>query len=137
MEEYFNSKKYIILLVVVCILFTIMTVKVFEYMPKPLNNQEAEEYSPQFINNKNDSEYNNEQDENTYAENSDDEEYNEEEDDDEDEDDDKDSSVEEKQQKSGHIDFMPKSSYQNLNDLEEIPAPKGTNEEKIQAYDTN
>lgn len=129
MEDYFNSKKYIILLVIVCLLFTIMTIKVFEYMPKRLETQATEEYTPKVSENDT-KQVDEENDDTTNTEDS-------VTDDDEDENtDDSDYDNNEtnynNNHKSGHIDFMS-SSYPDIKNLEEIAAPKGTFEERIEA----
>ena len=127
MEEYFNSKKYIILLVIVCLLFTIMITKIFDYLPKPIDNEELNSYSQSSYKNIdiNSQNYNQEtiQDEEATV----DEENEEEEEEEEEEEVDNTEEVDLKH-KSGHIDF-----YQNSNNFEEIPAPKGSAEEIIEA----
>lgn len=136
MDNFFNSKKYIILLIVVCLLFTIITVKVFDYMPKPVNNMEYNEYKTNFNNDNDDSMLN--QTKESYANNNDDDEEEIDEDVDENDEDeyDDDDTTDNVQNRSGHVDFMPQSSNQNTIDFIEIPAPKGSDEEKIKAYDT-
>ena len=136
MDEFFNSKKYIILLVIVCLLFTIITAKVFDYMPKPVNNQEYDGYIP-YGNLNNNSTFSDTQIEKSFSANLNNEEDESDEDSQEDEDEDDDTSVDDDMHRSGHIDFMPPSAYQNTNDFVEIPAPKGSNEDNIQAIDTN
>lgn len=133
MEDYFNSKKYIILLVIVCVLFTIMTVKVFEYMPKRLETQTTEEYTPKVS--INDSQQKDEEDDTQDDEDIDDGEDNTDDDSDDESADENDDAEDTNynNHKSGHIDFM-RSSYPDIKELDEIPAPKGTNEEKIEAH---
>lgn len=130
MEEYFNSKKYIILLVIICLLFTIMVAKIFDYMPKQINNQDYEGYTPVFSNGVSGSQFRGQfsdeqvreyyENENAEAEDEDDEEEA--------------NNTEEENtadnSRSGHIEYLPKS-YPDINNFEEIPAPKGTVEEEI------
>jgi len=116
-KDYFNSRKYIILLIIVCILFTIIILKAFDYMPKPIDNSEYNGYNQSILNNN----INNEQSE----ENTNDEDENLNSDDD-DNDDDNDEDNADEQDKSGHIDFIKETT-----EFEEIQAPKGTVEEEI------
>ncbi len=130
MEEYFNSKKYIILLVIICLLFTIMVAKIFDYMPKQINNQDYEGYTPVFNTGINGSQlrgqFSDEQIRESYE--------NEDTDDDDEENEDEDNNSEEENtaenERTGHIQYLPKS-YPDMNNFEEIPAPKGTVEEEI------
>ena len=124
----FNSQKYLILLILICLLFAILTIKAFEYMPKPADTYG--EYNTKYqvptgeqlksdnnmVNNEN-SELQ-EEDEDT--------------DEDEDEDSEEDNNT---NQKSGHIDYSQPST--SSNDFIEIPAPPGTVEEEINDVDTN
>ena len=135
MDNFFDSKKYIILLIIVCLLFTIMTVKFFDYIPKPLNNQELEEYQPYNQNSEQDEQINNVSE--SVEDFSDDDQDDEDEDEDENDENDENENAEGINEKSGHIDYMPQSSFNNNVDFVEIPAPNGTNEETIQVYDTN
>ena len=129
MQEYFNSKKYIILLLVVFILFTIMTLKVFEYAPKPSNEMEQEIYNPKDYS----SEYKEGSAKNAQTTMQDDESDNEESDNDDESNEDEAAKANyDKKHKKGHIDFMPKS-YPDINKFDEIPAPKGSSEEEINA----
>ena len=122
MDEYFNSKKYVILLIIVCLLFAMLILKSFDYLPKPDNIPPAqystEESSVNYTKdsdkennaNRDDSDDNNTSaDENDY-----DDDYH----------------------KSGHIDFE-KNAYPDKDNFEEFPAPKGINEETVQTYDIN
>jgi len=129
MQEYFNSKKYIILLLVVFILFTIMTIKVFEYAPKPENKMEQEIYNPQDYS----SEYKGNSTTNAQTALQDEESDNEESDnDDENNEDEAVKIIYDRKHKRGHIDFMPKS-YPDINKFDEITAPEGSSEEEIKA----
>ena len=126
MDNYFNSKKYIILLVVVCVLFAILIIKFFDYLPQP-DNIPPSGYSTQETSINDDNNAVNDPSDNEEADN-------EEEDEEEDTSDDDDNIDD--NHKTGHIDFERKS-YPDVNNFEEIPAPKGSNEEIIQTYDTN
>ena len=120
MEEYFNSKKYIILLVIICLLFTIMVAKIFDYMPKQINNQDYEGYTPVFNTGINGSQlrgqFSDEQIRESYEN--------------EDEDNNSEEENTAENERTGHIQYLPKS-YPDMNNFEEIPAPKGTVEEEI------
>ena len=124
----------IILLIIVCILFAILIIKFFDYLPEP-DNIPPTEYSTEKPSVDNTENSINESSNNTDAESEDEED---EEDDDEVENDDtsEDENIADDNHKSGHIDFE-KKSYPDINKLDEIPAPKGSNEEIIQTYDTN
>ena len=128
-SNYFNSKKYIILLVIVCSLFAILTAKVFDYMPQPVDNQEYNRYYPSSLKtelkNQNNEQIN---DEESLADEDADEDEDDEDDDDEDNIEDEQEDNYNQHQKSGHIDFMPKTT-----EFDEIPAPKGAVEEVINA----
>ncbi len=126
MDNYFNSKKYIILLVIVCILFAILIIKFFDYLPEPDN------IPPTGHSIRESSVINTDDAVNDSSDNEDAESENEE----EDEDDASEEDNIDENHKTGHIDFERKS-YPDINNLEEIPAPKGSNEEIIQTYDTN
>jgi len=104
----FNSKKYIILLVIICVLFFIFTLKIFEYMPSHVVEQADGDISQtQNIN----SPAHTEQQETAEEE---------------------DDSYDEQKHKKGHIDFMPKESdYDTEVELDEVPVPKGAKEDKI------
>lgn len=118
----FNSKKYIILVVIICILFAILTIKAFDYLPESDSNRA--DYSNRAGNHVVDVT------DREVAESADDVDDS---DDDNNEDDDSEQEDSEynEQHKSGHIDFMPKSYYENSIELDEIPAPKGTVEEEV------
>lgn len=127
MDNYFNSKKYIILLVVVCILFAILIIKIFDYLPKP-DNIPPSGYTTEKTSVNNTDDAVNESYDNEDADSD-------EEDEDDDDTSEDDDNIDDNH-KSGHIDFEQKS-YPDINNFEEIPAPKGSNEEIIQTYDTN
>ena len=114
----FNSKKYTILLFLVCMGFLILTIKAFEYLPTRLSNDNENMQQP--ASNTNIS--------TQIKANSDDENEN----DNEDENEDMDEEDPDKH-KSGHIDFMPKTD--NTDDAEmdfdEIQAPKGAINEDL------
>lgn len=129
-NNYFNSKKYMILLVLICLLFAILTMKAFEYMPKPAEtygdyNTQYRVPSGEQVQSDNNA-YNNE---NAVSEEE------EEDTDDEDEEDEDTEENTDKNQKSGHIDFSQPAT--SSNDFIEIPAPPGAVEEEINAVDTN
>ena len=136
-SNYFNSKKYIILLILICTLLAVLTAKVFDYIPQPPENNEYEGYYPhpareQLLRAPSDLTNNNNSTFDETASNDD-----EDDDDDDDEDDNTENNINDSQHKSGHIDYMPKSAYSNNDDFGEIPAPPGTVEEQINAIDTN
>ncbi len=127
--EDFNSKKYMILLALMCILLLIMTIKVFDYMPQPIKETELNPQNYEQVSNSEGQ---------TVSENVQNDEAAEEDDEDEGDDEEEDNSEDEtdssydNNHKHGHIDYMPSPSYKMM-DLEEIPAPKGTVEEEINA----
>ena len=137
-SNYFNSKKYIILLIVICALLAILTAKVFEYMPQEVNDG-LQGYNPQTyqknLSTPADEQFNS--DSNTIqSDSSENDAYdNEDEDEDEDEETDDNNTTDyinnDEQHKSGHIDFMPPAD--NKMDFEEIEAPEGTIEHIIYA----
>lgn len=108
----FGSKKYIVLLVLICIVFTIFIVKAFDYLPdksvdiyNPIVNSQPSNVNQLNYNNQNQTqEINQNQSENNY---------------------------DPERHKSGHIDFMPQQNRaeNNNNDFEEIQAPRGVNED--------
>lgn len=114
----FSSKKYMILLVTICIVFVIFIVKAFDYLPdksveanyQMINNQ------PQNINTiVNDNNVNDNKQEQAQE------------------------IYDPDRHKSGHIDFMPKPKKEEYsrNDYEEIKAPSGTYEEDIHVPNNN
>lgn len=121
----YDTKKYIIILISVCIIFIILTTTAFDKMSKTLPNMPNEEYNGYYPNSVNNTEYQNNAGQNVIA----DEKYNNNEEIDKNE---NINSENDERHKSGHIDFM--QDYSNKeNNLEEIPAPLGTNEESIQS----
>ena len=104
----FASKKYIILLVIICSVFALFIIKAFDYLP----DKSVETVNPmvntqqQYINQTNNNQINQTQPENDY---------------------------DQERHKSGHIDFMPKVDKESShsNDYEEIKAPRGTFEEDV------
>ena len=99
----FNSKKYMILLILICTLFTIFTIKIFDYMPKPeiivdnFNDEQVEGInSPAQGNNVVSNNKEEDEEEN-----------------------------EAKQHKKGHFDFMPKQVQDEEVEYDEIDAPPG------------
>ncbi len=122
MNKYdFNSKKYLILLVIVCSLFTIMTIKAFEYMPKRLSPSEIESMEESYNQNHAGAEVNN-TDDNADAEADEDEEEEEEEEEVQ-------HSKVDPRHKKGHIDFT--RGYDIEPEFDEIKAPKGAVNEEL------
>jgi len=125
-SNYFNSKKYIILLILICILFVIITIKAFDYMPKPAETYG--EYNTQYP-------VSSEQKLQTDNSNFDNSEVSTDDGSDEDtddEDEDEDNSSDNNEERTS---FSQKSSYSN--DFMEIPTPPGAVEEEISVVDTN
>ena len=104
----FNSKKYMILLVLICVLFAIFTIKIFDYMPKPVN--EADDYNEEQVVDVNSPA----QEDNIASKKNEDEEDSEE-------------------HKTGHFNFMPKQNHDEEGEYDEIDAPPGAVSEDIPA----
>jgi len=126
----FNSKKYMIILVSVCVILMILTIKAFDYMESPItdnitDNNNVNKSSVYDINDSRLNLYNSMQNKEVksgLSDNKDDEEF----------------ANNDEQHKTGHFDFMPKSSYRNDNDnFEEIPAPEGADEDVISSDNEN
>lgn len=127
----FYSNKYTILTAVMLVLLFVLTIRAFNYMPQPIDDDK--------LNYKNETQQEtvSQESENKIDEKSDDEEDTDEDEDDDDDDEEDDST--DNHHKHGHIDYMPApknyTSDSRIMDIEEIPAPKGTNEEKINAIE--
>ena len=128
------SNKYMILTAALLILLMVLTIKAFNYIPQPIDDK---------LNYQNETQQEtvNQESENKIDEKSDDEddsEEDEEEDDDDVDTDDEDDETD-NHHKHGHIDYMPApksyTSESRIMDIDEIQAPKGTNEEKINAVE--
>lgn len=106
----FGSKKYLILLTLICIVFAIIIIKAFDYLPdKSVDGYNSGINSqPQYPNQFNANNQNQNISQNQTEDNYDPERH-----------------------KSGHIDFMPKESKteNNNNGFDEISAPNGVNED--------
>ena len=110
----FGSKKYIILLILICIVFTIFIVKAFDYLPDKsvdgyntsVNSQTTQTNQNNYNSQNQPQDINQNQNQNQPENNYDPE-----------------------RNKSGHIDFMPQQNENNRNDFEEINAPRGVNED--------
>lgn len=110
----FNSKKYFVLLAIVLIIFIIFIVKAFDYLPEQISNDgNVKETIVNNINSPAQIKTSNElrKDESDTFDNND------------------------EKHKHGHFDFMPKEDDEV--EIEDFPAPKGTNEEKIQTEENN
>ena len=115
----FSSKKYLALMVLVCIIFVIIIVKAYDYLP----DKSVENYNNPMINtqaqNINNTQNFSQDNTNNQTSNLD-------------------QNYDPNRHKSGHIDYMHNEtrSY-NKNDFEEINAPKGTNEDNIQTFENS
>lgn len=107
----FASNKYKILLIIICIIFLILVIKAFDYLPESIENVEdinTQSYteSPMQISDDQNTQEQEEQNDNTEDDN-----YSEE-------------------HKRGHIDFYTEKDTTNRNEnFVEIDAPVGTNED--------
>ena len=130
MEEYLKSKKYLIIATLICSLFAIMVSKAFDYMPKPIKDSSVnssysdKKTASKQINTLNDSDESGIED--------DDYDSDEEDNTDEDSGDDDDNSQSENENQY-QTEYKSTPSYSD--NLMEIPAPKGTDEEEVIAID--
>lgn len=111
----FSSKKYIFLLIVICIMFVIFVVKAYDYLPEDeMNNIDTgttvtnENYNTTFNTTSNIVRRNNDSEEYKYNNEDDTEKH-----------------------KSGHIDFFKPYKSNNYDDIEEIDAPEGALKEDL------
>ena len=112
----YSSKKYLILLAVICIVFVFFIAKAFDYLPDKSVENHYSAINTQMQENVNTIDNNQQpvQQEENYDTN---------------------------RHKSGHIDFMPKPErerkYRNTHEFEEINAPRGTYEEQVPVVNNN